>query len=164
MTVEPKTPPRTGWEALKKTAQPEGEAPPPEDAELRIAMAELAWEQQEGYRADVVANWLRFAKGMVMWQTAGWEWQPPTGTDPEKWPPLAKMLYVYLRADGALTRANFAKHFQRPSYCPSCQDKPAGGYGVWLCPEHTDWRSQVMTLAADMFPEAGAAAKRGVSQ
>lgn len=131
---------------------------PKPEAPDREALRDEAWEELEGYRAGAIDFMQRFGVGASRWAEKGWQWKEPDWTaDPETWPPIAKMLYLHLRYDALLTRANFARHFMKPSYCPSCSARPSMAHGQWACPEHTDWVTHVRRLAADLFADAAGA-------
>lgn len=120
----------------------------------RNALRQEAADQLEAYRQEAAFFMQRYGAGAARWAERGWTWQPPADwtTDPETWPPLAKLLYLYLRGDALITRANMLRTFrERPHYCPQCGDRPTSHHQQWDCPAHTDWALHVQRLAADLF-------------
>lgn len=64
------------------------------------AEAQRAMEANVAARAALVDRWfqvvVRFGRGVSLWQERGWEWEEPDwGSDPETWPPLARLLYLH---------------------------------------------------------------------
>ena len=135
---------------LAPQAEPEEEAP-----DLR-AMGLAQWGEMRGVTMDAMQ---RFGKGARLWVEKQWSWEEPDWTaSPETWPPLAKILWLHVRATYALSHAQFLRHLTtQPGWCAGChpgEERPAWARSFYICPDHIDYPSQVRVLAAALFAGA----------
>lgn len=103
----------------------------------KMAMTEQAIEQLAIVRGLFVADVHRFAKGGHLWATKGWEYvEPEWEADPETWPPVAKLLYLYARMQRHAHDAMYQSHFSdRPTLCRACTPGTVLAICVW-CEQH----------------------------
>jgi len=136
-------------------------APPSQEEEqksLEEARAERLAEgvsQLAKLRQEHIEITARFARGWLKYQKANWEW--PEGfvlddwnTDPETWPPLVKLAWLYDRLHGLHAQINWLRHFpDRPNWCSDCHEgKRLEGWRATICVDHLP-RTGVLTVAKD---------------
>lgn len=111
----------------------------------RINQEQLA-NLREGWRELS----LRAGRGMVLWHDREWEWEEPDwDADPETWPPLAKVLWVYVRMRLTEERLQYAAHGFGPAWCHVCNDdaEMPKGYHHSTCPGHSPLAGMVANFA-----------------
>ena len=152
-------------------------APPSQEEEqksLEEARAERLAEgvsQLAKLRQEHIEITARFARGWLKYQEASWEWPegfdgyvvaPPSllrhdleslddwNTDPETWPPLVKLAWLYDRLHGLHAQINWLRHFpDRPNWCSDCHEgKRPKGWRATICVDHLP-RTGVLTVAKD---------------
>jgi len=94
----------------------------------------------------------RFSRGFLKYVEKHWEWvEPDWDTDPETWPPLAKLLWLNDRVIQLGSQMNWLRHFPgKPGWCGDChpdEELPEGWQRV-TCLDHLP-REGVKTLAQD---------------
>lgn len=131
------------------------------------AEAQRAMEANVAARSALVDRWfqvvVRFGRGVSLWQERGWEWEEPDwGSDPETWPPLARILYLHktvlrIEHDLGFLEAAGAKE----PICQECVPERPGHarYVRVLCEEHAKkfivW--SVQYIAHTLFGSPGLA-------
>lgn len=134
-------------------------APPVEEAEKQPdidyeALRAASARQLAEWRGQAAVFMQRYGKGAALWVERGWTWEEPDWTaDPETWPPLARLAYLWHRSRHALNRANWLRHFsERPEWCSECEPaKPSPQHMAANCIEkHVDHAEAVKAIARDM--------------
>lgn len=97
----------------------------------------------------------KFARGWTKWETEGWGWEDPEpGSDPKTWPPLARILWHFLRGSILEGRLAMDYHSEVANWCCDChlgEEMPKGyGWKQELCLEHMKWRQLVCGLATHL--------------
>lgn len=139
------------------TTEPEEEAP-----DLR-AMGLAQWGEMRAIAFDAMQ---RFGKGARLWTEKDWQWEEPDwDANPETWPPLAKLLWLHIRAETALSHAQFLSHLvTQPGWCASChagEERPKWARSFYICPDHTNYPDQVRALAGALFAGATVTHEKG---
>lgn len=126
-----------------------------EDVAARRGELEAEGRAQLAANRDVFRETLtRLARGIELWNERGWTWEEPNWTlPPEQWPPLARLLRLFVVANEASANAMMLRHFPgHPRWCEAChpgEDRPAGYAKEW-CLEHIP-AAAVGTLARDVL-------------
>lgn len=142
----------TDPDTVEMPAEPVIEAPVETKKELETRRDDSR-SQLEAHQAQFIAFIKRLGKGGALWEEKGWEWQEPDwSSDPETWPPVAKILYLYCRAKHEQVKANYRSHYSlAPAWCRECGGEKPANYEVGLCVNHIDWALQVKAIARDVF-------------
>ena len=121
----------------------------PAEAPRGLTEAEMrahGMEQWTEMSAMAMDDLTRFANGWLKYREKGWKWEEPDwDTDPETWPPLAKVMWLYVRSHDAITQAQWLRHMTaHPGWCREChdgEDRPLGWTGTYhVCPRHVSNR------------------------
>lgn len=112
-------------------------------------------EQLTAGRALFIDLAQRFGKGGSLWATKGWGWEEPDwAADPETWPPVAKLLWLFDRMVNVEGRLGMLRHFSAsPEFCDSCGPKPGEHYRLTICDMHGSIEG-VKTMARDLYGAA----------
>ena len=116
---------------------------------------DLAHEQQAEMRVVAIVAMQRFGKGAVLWAENDWQWvEPDWEADPESWPPLAKLLWLFDRALNGLSQAQALGAMKAwYGWCKGChpdEEKPDWCRSYFVCPDHQDPRV-VRAMARALF-------------
>lgn len=82
----------------------------------------------------------RMGKGMMLWQERQWSWEDPMPeSEPETWPPVAKLLWLHARLDWLLHDLEVLISMGDPMWCDPCRGTagfPGRGWMKGLCSTH----------------------------
>lgn len=123
-------------------------------AERLVAFSQERAEALTLHRDWFVHDMLRLGKGAARWAVEGWEWEEPDWeSDPNKWPHVAKILWLFIRVQRHAHDQTYLAAFKdRPERCGMCEPGGHPYLCVW-CDEHAaelDMRS-VQALAKALF-------------
>lgn len=126
---------------------------PAESKKAREKRVDDAASQLVSYQEQAIALFKRIGKGGALWEERGWEWtEPDWSVDPETWPPVAKLLWLFARLKHCQREANYLRHYAKwAQWCAVCGGEKPVNYETKLCVNHMDWVKQVKAIAGDLF-------------
>lgn len=126
-----------------------------EETDERAELIRASAEQLVRYQDIALTAMNRFARGWMMRQEQHWEWEEPDlEADPETWPRLAKLLWLFDQAYSAVGACQFnaAVGREQPEWCPECHDGDTTtpkGWRFGVCPLHVP-RSCIPPIATGL--------------
>lgn len=121
-----------------------------------IDLEPIGRQQQADLQNDWVTIAQRYARGAHLWAEKGWQWVTPDWhADPEVWPPLAKLTWLYVQQMVITTHLQLIKvHLDMPVWCIWChdgQEKPEGEpWSGGTCWRHSNLVGMTQGLAKDL--------------
>lgn len=103
----------------------------------------------------------RVARGRNLWRERKLAWEEPDWeAEPETWPPVAKVLWLYVRQRLTEERLQYTAHFpDTPAWCQQCRPEDAklpDGWHVSTCPDHANTVGMTQIFAAQLGLREGA--------